>query len=187
MKRKFIDPNSQASNEGGVKLSKRKWKDIKKIYSLSPKSNKKLKEIFKIEKECLFFGSVEPCVVVSLYPLLIAVYSEDMDAVLLLQFAPDYIGKYSLDIGSRLISANTYGSGDEISKDIFVGEGYSGCWTDFTPHLADFLTEDKEKLDLHKEKISEDIWNCVEKLGKEYLLKHSSLSRNGFWFLNKRL
>lgn len=187
MKKKFIDPNTVASVEGGIKLSHIKWFEIKHIYSISLEGRKRLRKIFPIERECLFFGSVEPAVVVSVKPLLISVYSEDMDAVLLLQFAPAYVERYSLSIGSRLISVNTYGNERALSNDIFVGEGYSGDWTDFTPHIADFLSRDTKKINEHKANISENQWSYVEKLGKEYLQEHSELSRNGFWFIKKRL
>ena len=187
MKKKFVDPTTFAEVEGNLKLSKSKWREIKKIYSISPEGRKKLKNIFSIEAECIYFGSVEPAVVVSMSPLLISVYSEDMDAVLLLQFAPAYAEKYSLEIGSRLISVNTYGNHDKISDDIFVGKAYKGYWTDFTPHIADFLSNDKKRIQAHKESFSEEHWLYVQELGNEYLSKHSQLARNGFWFIKKRL
>ncbi|MBQ7907771.1 MAG: hypothetical protein IJ309_07380 [Clostridia bacterium] len=187
MKKKFIDPNTVASVEGGIRLSHVKWFDIKNIYSISMEGRRRLRKIFSIEKECLFFGSVEPAVVVSVKPLLVSVYSEDMDAVLLLQFAPAYAEKYSLNVGSRLISVNTYGNDRALSNDIFVGERYSGDWTDFTPHVADFLSRDSKKIQAHKRSIPEERWAYVKTLGDKYLAEHAELARNGFWFIKKRL
>ncbi|MBO4982532.1 MAG: hypothetical protein J6D23_00595 [Clostridia bacterium] len=187
MRKRFIDKNSKAEVEGNIKLSKAKWRDIGKIYGLSLKNRIRLRKFARVEAECLNFGSVEPAVVMCTSPLLVAVYSEDMDAVLILQFAPAYKEKYNLKVGDKLISVNTYGNRGPIAKDIFTGPAYTQVWTDFTPHIADFLSNDKERLERLKGDIVETHWEYVKSLGGKYIYNHPTTTRNGFWFINKRL
>ena len=187
MRKRFIDKNTQAELEGGVSLSKAKWRDMGKIYGLSLKNRIRLKKFAKIEAECLNFGSVEPAVVMCTSPLLISVYSEDMDAVLILQFAPAYKEKYGLKVGDKLISVNTYGNQRPLAKDIFVGEGYTHTWTDFTPHIADFLSDDTQRIEALKSTVPDNRWEYVKALGGKYIYNHPTTTRNGFWFINKRL
>lgn len=187
MRKKFIDKSTQAELEGGLSVSRAKWKEIGKIYQLSLKSRIKLKKFKRIEAECLSFGSVEPSVVMCTNPLLIAVYSEDMDAVLVLQFPQAYREKYSLSVGDKLISVNTYGNGRPLAKDIFVGEGYTHTWTDFTPHIADFLSNDNTRIKFLKDSIPNEHWEYVKSLGGKYIYNHPTSTRNGFWFINKRM
>ncbi len=135
-------------------------------------------------REYICYGDTQPAVVISVKPLLIAPYSDEMDAVVLLHFPQAYAEKYGLQKFDRLISVNTYAGPDlHIAKDIFVGPNYLNRWVDFFPLIADFLSDDTEKLQKHKESIPDSVWDYTATLGEEYLLKHKGLMRNGFWFL----
>ena len=70
------------------------------------------REIKRLLAEHLIFGDSRAAIVMRpALPLLAAAYSDELDAVILLEF-PDFLAEhYSLRLGSRLLTVNTYGYG----------------------------------------------------------------------------
>jgi hypothetical protein len=61
-------------------------------------------------KEQLIAGDSNPAVVVSVDPLRVAAYSPDLDSVAMLAFPNNFVDIYNLEIGTKLITVNTYSS-----------------------------------------------------------------------------
>ncbi|MDP4177175.1 MAG: hypothetical protein Q8900_02395 [Bacillota bacterium] len=135
-------------------------------------------EIRKIQ-EHLLFGDSQPAVVISKKPLIVAAYSEDIDCVVLLKFPDRYVELYSLDERSRLISINTYFRGDKFQRDITPGVNCDYTWRGYSPIIGEFITDDIDVLKKKKEKINEELWQYVYKLGIEYIDMHPNTYRDG--------
>ena len=58
--------------------------------------------------EHLLLGDSRAAVVVSTNPLMVTAYSDEMDAAILLRFPAFLVSKYALQVGTRLLTVNTY-------------------------------------------------------------------------------
>lgn len=130
------------------------------------------------------YGDTQPAVVVSENPFIVAAYSDEMDAVVLLKFPVILAQINGIKLHDKLVSVNGYGRDNEIAHDIFVGENYLGNWTDFIPLIGDLLSDDTDRLNQHKSNIPEFLWDYVRMLGENYWRDHKDLVRSGFWFIN---
>jgi hypothetical protein len=109
-------------------------------------------------------GDSRAAVVVSISPLIVAAYSDDLDCVALLRFPSDFVDEYRLKVGTKLITVNLYHSSEE-APDLVIGDDASGMFTNFTPQIADFLTDDRDALKERKLGISKDEWERAYEFG----------------------
>ena len=130
-------------------------------------------------------GDMQTAVVVSLDPLLVACYTDEMDAVVMLRFPSERAGKYDLMEGTRLTTSNWYFGGDRIAPDIFVGEGYLRNWTDFMPIVQLFLGKRDDRICAKTTLFDEDVWATVAERAEEYRYHHPDLCRDGFYYFKK--
>lgn len=180
----YSDASSFAGDPGRLTLSKSKWKDIGRFYKLNIFQRIELNSRKKLVRERICYGDTQPAVVMSVDPLLIASYADEMDAVVILRFPAQYAAKYSLKLYDRLICVNTYAdTTHNIPHDIYVGKHYLKRWSNFAPSVAEFLSDDKEIIEKHKATMPESLWLYVKSLGEEYLTVHKNKTRLGFWFL----
>ena len=179
---KYTDKNTYASCPVRLNISKEKWNDIAKFYNLGFFKRIKLNSQRGRVQEYVRFGDTQPAMVISESPLIIAAFSDEMDAVAMLKFPNDYVNKYNLKKYSRLITVNTY-SYRNIYNDIFAGKNYLKRYCDFNPNIGEFLSSETEKIERHKQNIPESIWRYVQGLGEAYIIKHNNKCRNGFWFV----
>lgn len=176
---------SKAENQGKVKFS------YKKYYSFRNKINTKFSERFfsdmQIESvtRALFYGDTQPAVVVSTDPLLIAAYSDEMDAVVVLRFDSEFVQQYNLVPGERLTTSNVYFTGAEFARDIFIGEHYCNRYVDFVPIVQLFLGKKDDKIRAKTELFNEDVWSIVTDKANDYIKLHPDLSRDGFFYFKK--
>ena len=176
---------TQASNQANVKFS------YKKYYSFRNRINTKLSGRFYSDMQIetvtkvLLYGDTQPAWVVSTEPLLIAAYSDEMDAVVMLRFPSELAGKYDLMEGTRLTTSNWYFGGDRIAPDIFVGEGYLRNWTDFMPIVQLFLGKRDDRICAKTTLFDEDVWATVSERAEEYRYQHPDLCRDGFYYFKK--
>lgn len=182
---KYVDSNTYASNPGKLLISDEKWKDIIKAYELGFFAKLFLNSKRNMVQERLSYGDTQPAMVMSLSPFLVSAYSDEMDAVILLRFPEKLAQINNFKLYDRLITVNCYGKYSHIEPDIFVGPHYIGRWTNFAPLIGELLSSETNKIQQHKRNIPEGLWQYVRTLSDQYLLKHKSLARNGFWFLNK--
>lgn len=174
-----------ADHQASVKFS------YKKYYSFRNRINAKFSGRFysdmQIERvtNALFYGDTQPALVVSIDPLLVAAYSDEMDAVIILRFPTEFVEKYDLTVGTRLTTSNVYFEGEQIASDIFIGAGYLHRWIDFMPIVQIFLGKGDDKIRAKVELFSEDTWNRVAVLAEQYIYEHPMLCRDGFFYFLK--
>lgn len=174
-----------ADHQAKVKFS------YKKYYSFRNRIHTKFSERFysdmQIERvtNALFYGDTQPALVVSTEPLLVAAYSDEMDAVTVLRFPSEFCEKYQLTEGTRLTTSNVYFEGEHIASDIFIGEGYLHRWTDYMSVVQLFIGKGDDKIRAKVALFGEDIWERVALLAQQYVYEHPSLFRDGFCYLKK--
>lgn len=182
---KASSADSYASAPGRLTISPQKWNDIKKAYQLGFFEKIALHKMHKRVQERLSYGDTQPAVVVSEVPFIVAAYSDEMDAVVLLSF-PNILAQINnIKLHDKLVTVNSYGNYNNVASDIFVGKNYLGNWTDFWPLIGDLLSDDIERINQHKNNVPDFVWQYVRKLGEEYLREHRELARQGFWFVVK--
>ena len=179
-----LDHNIEASTPAEVWLSPAKLKKLMpEFYSLGSKWIWRRRRSYWLTyfEGHLYYGDSRAAVVVSTSPLLVAAYTDEIDCIALLRFDDSLVSKYGLEIGSRLITVNRYydidGSGYE--SDLIPGPATTGRYGNFMPFIADFLTDDVERLDKLKTEISEDEWLRTESLGQKYLAEDFARPRDG--------
>lgn len=133
----------------------------------------------KIIKQHLNGGDCRAAIVVSTSPLLVAAYTDEFDCIALLRFPDALVDHYRLTQGKRLITSNTYGEGPNHLTDLALNPGYKSSWTVFHPVIADFVSNDRQRLITLKEKISEEEWKRVYTLGVEYVEYRPGIARDG--------
>ena len=130
-------------------------------------------------QEQLQCGDSRAAVVVSITPLLIAAYTDELDCVAILHFSDEFVYEYRLSIGTRLVTVNCYGASQEYDSDLILGPKSRQKWTGFHPLIADFLTDDIDRVIARKKGISEDEWQRAESMGTECIKLHPGVARDG--------
>lgn len=182
----YYDPDSYATNPGGVSLSPRKFKEACKYVPLMNKlllmGQAAKDSTFEAVDQWLRLGATNPAVVISLNPLIVSAYALDVDAVLFLKFPDELADIYSLTVGTRLATSNFFQQWEP--KDIIQGEYSTHMYSSFTPIVQLFLSDDVEKIRENTEMIAEDEWGRLAILTKEKQTKYPKMKpRNGFFFI----
>lgn len=123
-------------------------------------------------------GDSRAAMVVSVEPLLVAAYTDEMDCVAVLKFPQSFVRHYALEVGSRLLTVNFYGLG-ELSRDLIPGPRNTGNYGRFHPTIAEFLSDDAQRIATRKAEIGEGEWQRCSTMGMEYLMKKPKIARDG--------
>ncbi len=171
--------SASAGNPGLFSLNKQKLKALRpQLFGLQTLLTGSSVDNPGAVEAMLNDGDIQPAVVVSASPLLVACYSDELDAVVLLCFPDGLAKKYDLKAGSRLLTVNSY-TDAFATRDIERGPGCSGRWKAFGPIVADFYTDDTARLAAQKQQITEEQWAYVEQLGRKYMAARPGMARNG--------
>src|SRR5215217_7681664 len=189
MSTKTQDNDTQASHPGGLRVSQAK------LRALHPELDSGVAWLRFITKvpiyskrsfwraripEHLLYGDSRAAVVVSTEPLLVAAYTDELDCIALLKFPDSFVSEYDLGVGSRLLTVNTYFYPDEPhADDLEIGPNAYGRYVNFSPFIADFLTDDVETVEQRKAEISEYEWRKTAELGNRYLDDRIAPPRDG--------
>ncbi len=179
-----LEQNSEASLPAEVRLSHAKLKKLQpEFYSLGSKWiwHRRRSYWLSYFESHLYYGDSRSAVVVSTSPLLIAAYTDEIDCIAVLRFDDSLVSEYGLKIGSRLITTNRYYDIEDsgYESDLVPGPANTGRYGNFMPLIADFLTDNAERLDELKAEISEDEWLRTETLGQSYLTEGFARPRDG--------
>ena len=126
-------------------------------------------------------GDIQTAVVVSENPLLVACYTEDMDAVILQYFPTELVQAKGWDFGTRLVTTVKYNGYGTVrkNKDIFPGPNADPKMKSFGPMIAELYSDEPEYLERKTSEIPEELWEKTMDLGMKYLQEHPGMARNG--------
>ncbi|HET6883385.1 MAG TPA: hypothetical protein VFI31_24760 [Pirellulales bacterium] len=171
----FMNPNAsegtQASDPARVALSLEKLAQLspeppwwrRQLASLMGKRSDRELRVQRLTRH-LLLGDSRAAVVISLKPLLVAAYSEDIDCVALLRFPDSFADRDHLAKGSRLLTVNVYSR--TAAHDLAPGPGATGDWGDFMPVIAEFLSDDVARIEARKREIPEAEWRRATELAE---------------------
>ncbi len=127
----------------------------------------------------LMTGDCRAAMVISLNPLLVAAFTDEIDCIAMLEFPDLIIPTYQLQIGTRLLTVNFYTDAFQMQSDLIPGQDNKKRWQMFFPLVADFVSGDYEKIRQHKARINEEEWQKTYYLGLEYRQHKPGLVRFG--------
>lgn len=130
-------------------------------------------------RDQLMEGDARAAMVLSAEHCLAAAYSDELDAILPLVFPEALRDRLGLKDGDRLLTINVYNYKSEVGlvQDLTEGEKASGTFGNFQPFIAEFMSEDAERIAACKAAIPEEEWQRCEQLGRRYLREHKTLPR----------
>ncbi|MDR3638898.1 MAG: hypothetical protein P4L84_34150 [Isosphaeraceae bacterium] len=172
-----------ASNPGGLTLCHEKLRALRPdLY----RPLQRLREMVGLSfpqrtylEEQLQHGDSRAAVVVSVIPLLVAAYTDEMDCVAILEFPDELVAEYNLREGTRLLTVNSYGDGPEWHEDLVPGPNNTERFTELNPLIADFVSDDAERLASRKQEILADEWQRAYRMGRSYLKHRPGVARDG--------
>ncbi len=175
---RFHDETTTASNPVAVEVSDARLRapcpHLHGAFRLHVDNRK----VRAVNIEHMQFGDRRAAVVVSVEPLIVAAYTDELDCVALLRFDREFPHE-PLEVGSRLLTVNTYGEGDLHQPDLFPGQRASGRWASFHPIIADFVCSDPAPVERRKAAIDDDEWERTLRFGNWQLGLDPAVARDG--------
>ncbi len=136
------------------------------------------RHLTRIEEQ-LSNGDSRAAVVLSVEPCIVAAYTDELDCVALLRFPDDAARDLGVKRGSRLLTVNTYSWRKAgIASDLMLGPNDLERYGNFYPFIAEFYSDDFERINARKAAISEHEFRLAERLGHE-ALKRGVAPRDG--------
>ena len=133
--------------------------------------------------EHLQVGDSRAAVVQSTEPLLVSAYTDELDCVAILHFPSRLVQEEALEVGSRLLTVNTYlralFSDDGVARDLQPGPLQYHRYVNFYPVVADFVSEDRHRIARRKVEIAEAEWDRCVQMGRECLQRAPRRWRSG--------
>ncbi len=178
-----LDDSTFAANPGGLSLSLEKLRVLRPdLFTWGQRLRESLGLVVPQRTyiaEQLMHGDSRAAVVVSTAPLLVAAYTDEMDCIVILKFPDEFVTKYDLRDGTRLLTVNCYGRGPEYSEDLVLGPNHNAQWTSIHPMIAEFLSDDLGLIERGKKEISDDEWERAYRMGKSHLKHRPGVARDG--------
>ncbi len=137
------------------------------------------KNVFKITEESIQLGDTRAALVVSVSPLVIAAYTDELDCVIMLRYADFLIRDHDLRVGTRLVAVFTYSVEETVAPDLDLGSRNTGRWSNASPLIGEFLSEDTQRLAALHASIREDEWERCRVLAEDYRKRHGDRAREG--------
>lgn len=168
---------SLASDPGNCTLSKSKLAKLN--LDLQPSGSPIVHGPYEELVVGLQRGDSRAALVAQLSPLIVAAYSDELDAVALLRFPDWLVDEHQLQVGSRLLSINLYVNGNDVVSDLQAGPFYKEQFVNFVPRIAEFLSDDVDEIQRHHEVITESEWNRTKKFADAAMARPNVAARDG--------
>lgn len=123
-------------------------------------------------REHLLCGDSRAAMVISINPLLIAAYTDEFDCVAMLKFPDRLISEYSLKVYDRLLTVNLYTPEGNLVEDLENGPASYCRYSNFTPFIAEFLSDSLSQIELRKAQILTSEWERTKYLAEKYISKN---------------
>ena len=129
--------------------------------------------------EHMNLGDSRAACVVSMNPLLVAAYTDELDCVAMLRFPDWLVGEHALGLDSRLLTVNTYEKLGAVAEDLTPGPRNSRHYTNFFPVIAEFVCNASRQIAERKASIAQEEWERCLQQGRAYLECRPGHWRNG--------
>lgn len=129
--------------------------------------------------EHIQFGDSRAAIAVGLNPLLVAAFTDELDAVAILEYPDSVVKDLRTSVGDRLLTVNTYVRGTEIVGDISAGPLAYDRYVNFYPIIAEFVSPDLDKIENRKADIDEREWQRCQTMADDYLRDFPGQFRDG--------
>jgi hypothetical protein len=129
-------------------------------------------------------GDSRAAVVLQTDPLLVAAYSDDLHAAVVLKFPSWLVARHHLAIGSRLVTINNYVPGKSRAADLPPVDGLQTTLTNYRPLIAEFISDETDVIERRRKSIQNAEYELAQKLGDAYLRHNSYMCRRGEPFLS---
>jgi hypothetical protein len=178
---KYHNDNSFASDPGHIRLSDEKLRQFHPefygfrswISALARASRGRIAEHMEL-------GDSRAAVVINLDPLLVAAYTDEMDDSAVLRFDASVKAQYpGLRVASRLLTVNTYSLGGRLVPDLINGPASLRQYCNFYPIIAEFVSDDLDRIETRKQQIDELEWRRARYAGADYLQRNQGRTRDG--------
>lgn len=171
-----------AFNPGLFELNKKKLKALRpQIFGL--RLGQKNIDTWQNVYTQLNDGDIQPALVMSTKPLLVACYTDDMDAIAMLCFPEELGRKMGWTAGSKLIVTAAYNTPFmKANKDLDCGPHNCEKFKAYAPIIADLYTDNTDRLERKKREIPQEKWAYVEALARQYMANHPNMARNGLGY-----
>jgi len=185
---KYHDDTTEASDPGRVTLSRRRLASFRRDESLWQRARRRLSgdPFAELLDEHVRLRDSRAAVVVRMSPLLIAAYTDELDCVAMLSFSPSVAEQFTLRTEARLLTVNTYERRSAVVHDLVPGDAAYGRYQNFYPIIAEFLSDDSERMTRRKAEIAEPEWQRCASLGFEYVRLRPNVARDGSPFASAR-
>lgn len=177
---RYHNDSVKASNPGNVRLARSRLFPWRADSLVNRIAGRLLGDEFgnKVD-EHLRLGDSRAAVVISVDALLVAAYTDELDCIVMLRFPQEFVGRFGLRTGARLLTVNTYFKQASVAPDLFPGPGAYDDWQNVNPLIAEFLSEDADRIEWRKTEIDESEWARCTLLGREYLRRRPGVARDG--------
>jgi hypothetical protein len=136
-------------------------------------------------RDMLIHGDSRAAVALSVSPLLVACYCDDLDGVCVLRFSDELATEHNLHPGSHLLTVLNSQCEDgparlgEIARDLVQGNAANPRYVNFWPLVAEFLSDDAEAIASRKKEIDAEEYGRCQALGEEHLRRFGGAAREG--------
>lgn len=127
----------------------------------------------------LAHGDARPALVVTTEPLRVAAYSDELDAVVLLAGPQALVAELGLEPGRRLLAVNAdhRARREGLADDLALGPGDTGRFGSFSPIIADFVSDDRDRIAALVAGLPEAEWVRCALMAEEHDRKHGRRAR----------
>lgn len=167
----YVDPNSMASDPVGVSLNPEKLKYFRvRCWPWLFRWLIRMRMPDAAFRAYLKSGDSRAAIIMQAEPkLIVAAYTDELDAVALLEFPQELVKQYDLVKGQRLLTVNVYEYGEGQESDLILGPDHTGQYGNFIPLIAEFLSDDMDQIEYRKSNISQREWQKAWRMGEEAL------------------
>lgn len=181
----YFDNTTKASSPGQLILSEAKFialepeqYDFKTVPLKDSDGNPA--DLRKYAQTALHNGACNPAYVFQLKPLIIIAYAYDIDCIIPLYFPSEYQPPFEPILNQRLLTVNLYGTNNNLlSEDLIEGKNSTNYWKNFVPHIAELYSDDTAIIEQKKAEITEELWQKLPLLAKEYFQVNPNRYRFG--------
>ncbi|HEY1097439.1 MAG TPA: hypothetical protein VGF99_00870 [Myxococcota bacterium] len=111
----------------------------------------------------LMHGDTQPALVIAVAPVIVASYSDDLDAVVLLRLPDDAAGASSLAVGDRLVTVNSYVERRQfVADDIVCGPRAGTSWGNVTPVVVRLVNRQTRLQHRRLQQIADHEWRALD-------------------------